>query len=311
MEKNGYIIFRNVLDENHLDFARNTIKSNGLVNYVEVKKFIDEVFFQKINSSFGWNCIYNKFRFSSAQQSNLKDAAQFHGDVYNFSNLQFMPIYTGLCYLDPATVEVIPGTHLNKNINSNGWKSKIQLNLNPGDLMIFHANLHHRGIPSNNQRRLLQIFEIFPNKVLFEKYNKNLLTVLTNKTWIMQFIHKNRLIEYTKLLNSSKNTDFKLFDKINYWQICNNTQYSTFGLDVDNQLKKNKFVGYEPGPRDIIKPNILQPQNINIIINKHPTAVPSCFYLNLFICLLVGLICWFVLKYITRKSIKVPNKLSR
>jgi hypothetical protein len=285
MEKNGFIILRNVLNENDLDFARNTIKSNGLVNYVEVKKFIDQVFFQKINSSFGWDCIYNKFRFSSSQNSNLKDATQFHGDLYNLSNLQILPIYTGLCYLDAATIEVIPGTHLKQN--KNGLESKIQLNINPGDLMIFHANLHHRGIPNTNLRRLIQVFEIFPNKALFEKYNKNVLIVLTSKTWIMKFIYKNRIIS---------NTNLNIFDKINYWQVCNNTQYSTFGLDVSNELKKNKFIGYEPGPRDIIKPNILQPQNINIIINKHPIAVPSCFYLNFFIFLLIGLIILFVLK---------------
>jgi len=292
MEENGFIILRNVLRPNDLDFARNAIKSNGLVDYTQVKKFIDDVFFQKINSSFGWDCTYNKFRFSSSAHSNLKDAANFHGDVYNLSKLQILPIYTGLCYLDQATVEVIPGTHLKQE--SDGWKNKIQLNINPGDLMIFHANLHHRGIPGTNSRRLIQIFEIFQNKDLFQKYNKNLLTVLTNETWIIKFFYKNNIV--TKTNSSNPNTDMNFFDKIHYWQMCNNIQYSSFGLDVNNQLKKNKFVGYEPGPRDIIKPNILQPLNVNIIVNKHSIAVPSCFYLNLFIFLLIVFISWFGFK---------------
>ncbi len=297
MDKNGFIIFRNVLTSNDLDFARNTIKSNGLVDYTEVKKFIDGVFFNKINSSLGWDCVYNKFRFSSSAHSNLKDAANFHGDVYNLSNLPVLPIYTGLCYLDPATVEVIPGTHLKQK--SNGWENKIQLNINPGDIVVFHANLHHRGIPGTNSRRLIQIFEIFPNKDLFEKYNKNLLTVLTSETWVMKFFYGSSFIK--------SSSSMSIFDKINYWQMCNNTQYSSFGMDVDSQLKKNKFVGYEPGPRDIIKPNVLQPLNVNIIVNKHPTAVPTCFYLNLFIYLLVGLIIWFVFK-IYNSNIKIGNK---
>jgi hypothetical protein len=299
MEKNGFVIFRNVLTPNDLDFVRNAIKPNGLVNYTEVKQFIDEVFFHKINSSFGWNCVYNKFRYSSTTHSNLKDAAQFHGDVYNFTRMPLMPIYTGLCYLDPATVEVIPGTHLKQN--ADGWKNKTQININPGDLVIFHANLHHRGVPGKNSRRLIQIFEIFPNKELFEKYNKNLLTVLTNETWIMKFF-------YGTNLKPSPSSDMSILDKIHYWQVCKNIQYSTFGLDVDNKLKKNKFVGYEPGPRDTIKPNILQPLNVNIIINEHPTAIPSCFYLNLFIYLLAGLILWTVVKKYNSNIKLVTNK---
>lgn len=55
--------------------------------------------------------IYSKFRFSN---NNSSDAATFHNDVYNCSNLDVMPVYTCLSYFDEAQMELIPKSHIKK-----------------------------------------------------------------------------------------------------------------------------------------------------------------------------------------------------
>ena len=301
IEKSGYLLFKNVLTPIQLGIAEDTIKPNNMVDYNQLKKFIDQIYLNKLNSILGWNCTYNKFRLSSSSNSNLKDAASFHGDVYNFTKNDTIPIYTALCYLDSATVEVIPGTHKGK-VKSDAYKSRVQLNINPGDIIIFQANLHHRGIPGNNARRLIQIFEIFKNEESFNMYNPRFLTVLTSQCWPIKFMYnKTKLFikqsqEQSQEQSKSTSTDvgFTLIDKLHYWLVVNNIQYSLIGLDIPFESKVNKFVGYEPGPRDIIKPNQTQPLNINMIVRSHPTEIPSCIQINLAIILILGLIIWFL-----------------
>ena len=305
LDTNGYLIIKNALTPLELGIGANTIKSDGMVDYTRLKKFIDQIYFKKLNSVLGWECIYNKFRFSSSSHSNLKDAASFHGDVYNFSEFQTMPVFTALCYLDPAILEVIPGTHKGP-ISSDAYKSRIQISIKPGDIMIFHANLHHRGIPGNNERRLLQIFEVFTSKQAYQTHNPKLLTVLTSQCWPIKFMHGSNRSFKTQTQPDPKTIDFGIIDKIHYWAVVNNIQYSSIGLDIPYEQKINKYVGYEPGPRDTIKPNQTQPLNINIIVRPHDTIVPSCIKINFIIGLILALILWAVYKFFI-KSLKAKS----
>jgi len=49
------------------------------------------------------------------------------------------------------------------------YQKKKILTIHRRDILIFHATLHHRGINYNKHehRRLLQVFEIFPDKSIY------------------------------------------------------------------------------------------------------------------------------------------------
>lgn len=283
LHQNGYLLIRNAFNTNQLQKARETITTNGMVDYTALKEnFIESIYLPEINNRLGWECIYNKFRFSSSSYSNLKDASRFHCDIYNFTNLFLVPVFTALCHLDPAIVEVIPHTHLGR-VKADAYKSKIQIHIEPGDIMIFHSNLHHRGIPENNERRIIQIFEIFTNSFEHEKYNNQLLTVVMSECWLVRTIRDKTFIQ-----SPSK---FSIIDKIHYWALVNNIQYSLIALDIPYKSKKNKFIGYEPGPRDIIRDRKLQPLNINIIVRPHP--IVKIFGIKLYL-LIVFLLCFLI-----------------
>jgi ectoine hydroxylase-related dioxygenase (phytanoyl-CoA dioxygenase family) len=170
LHTNGYIIIKNPLSNYQKNNALDCIKDVGngktMIDYNNFNFFVNNDFIPKINETLGWSSIYLKYRFSNSQNS--KDAATFHGDVYNFSDENLLPIYTGLIYFDRAVMEIIPGSHIKNNLSTRElYNMRKLIHMEPGDMLVFHANMHHRGVfyeSNRKNRRLLQVFEIFPNK---------------------------------------------------------------------------------------------------------------------------------------------------
>ena len=77
LEKNGYMLISNILSDDELNYGLSSIKDSNKVDYLIMKKFIDNIFLEKIKL----NCKtikephYLKFRFSNNNNSN--DASTF------------------------------------------------------------------------------------------------------------------------------------------------------------------------------------------------------------------------------------------
>ena len=100
INKNGYVLLSNRLSNNELNYGLSSIHNNK-VNYFVTKKFIDDIFLPKIEQTKIINDhVYVKFRLSN--NNNSTDASTFHGDIYNKTNSEILPIYTCLCYFDEA-----------------------------------------------------------------------------------------------------------------------------------------------------------------------------------------------------------------
>lgn len=114
----GYVLLRNALTEDDIGYGLSCMQNNNKINYSIMKQFIDTKFFPAIQGNVGFitEPNYVKFRFSN--NNNSTDASTFHGDIYNHTNAEFLPIYTCLCYFDDAQLEVIPGSH---KYNNSGW----------------------------------------------------------------------------------------------------------------------------------------------------------------------------------------------
>ena len=86
------------------------------------------------------------------------------------------PSFTCLTYLDTTCMEVIPGSHRRPHMKL--WEavsqfgSRVRLSLRVSDVLLFHSCLLHRGIFTERlpHRRLIQVFEVFPSKALYECY---------------------------------------------------------------------------------------------------------------------------------------------
>ena len=296
----GYVILKNHLQGYEIEDGLSHIHPNGdSVDYAGFKGFVDRVFFRHIRDELGWSDpTYIKFRFSNKQ--NAKDASTFHGDVYNHSYayrkndskeggendskvgadtapvFDILPIYTCLTYFDNAQMELVPYSHLSERLrrergiptaSSELYKTRRVVALKAGDILVFHANLHHRGLFYDVQqhRRILQVFETFPSRSEYERHNHRLYTVVSGTTGFVKSIGEMnyRLSQHKQIINA--------INRFHYILVCNDLQYRITMSDIPQSQKRGNFVGYEAGVRDIIRPGEYQPWNVNMICERDQT----------------------------------------
>jgi ectoine hydroxylase-related dioxygenase (phytanoyl-CoA dioxygenase family) len=300
---NGYIVLRNVLKSSHVDMALTCIQSDKSVNYHIMKQFIDTCFFPTIqqNTTIIKNPKYVKFRFSN--NNNSTDASTFHSDVYNHTNSELLPIYTCLCYFDDSQLEVIPGSHIasNKISSLQSYSNKIIINVNRGDILVFHANLHHRGVNfgASKDRRLLQVFEVFPDANTCNTHFNNLITVLSHNSPLMKIFN---YVSYNAARNPLIIDTISMF---HYFLVYNDLQYKVVLMDLAPWIKCNKYITYEPGKRKHYNELTNNEElNINVLCDKNNiTENPSNFYLYIYI---LYYIVFIAIYYIIKKQLYAP-----
>ena len=292
LDNYGFLHINNVYRKDELEYGLSCIKENGTkIDYTILQEFIDTVFIGKLSSILGWDAQYLKYRFSNKQ--NAKDAATFHGDLYNHTDSNIIPIFTGLIYFDESDVELIPHSHKShklkqqENITIKTYETysmKQKLHIVPGDFLLFHANIHHRGLfydtANTSNRRLLQVFEIFPNRNIYELEKEKVLSVLTGQTQFMKMMNS---INYEL---SKHKASIDTITYTHYFLMYNDLQYKITLSDISDKDKKGKYVGYVPGLYGPIIPNTLQDCNINIIHKNQPTIVPSHVKQNIVIAII-------------------------
>jgi len=175
----GYILFKNVIPLEKIEWAKSAIKGNK-VNYTIFLAFIYDVMLKEMNQQLKWKAVHTKFRVSD--NNNSTDASTFHRDVICHNpNYTSLPIYTCLAYFDNTVMEIVPQSHLKLFMTVpeaiSNYSSKLKLQVGPGDILLFHSNLLHRGLFTEGlkHRRLIQVFEVYPNSDLYERYHKQIL----------------------------------------------------------------------------------------------------------------------------------------
>jgi hypothetical protein len=308
IQENGYILLSNVLNDNELDVALSCMEENK-VDYLKFKHFIDNVFFMKIKQASGviTDPIYVKFRLSN--NNNSTDASTFHGDIYNHTDSEILPIYTCLCYFDDAQLEVIPGSNKynNSGFSIESYNKKQVLDIKRGDILIFHSNLHHRGINYNKtkNRRLLQVFDVFPDKPTYDEHFPKLTIIKTYDSFFMKQVINPCLYEISK---NQTVTDY--ITMIHYILMYNDLHYKIALMDISPFEKKNKYISYEPAKRILLEEiTNKEDLNVNIICEKDSNSIPySNFYLFFYIIYwIVSLILIYVITKFFYSSYKVKN----
>jgi ectoine hydroxylase-related dioxygenase (phytanoyl-CoA dioxygenase family) len=301
---NGYIVLQNVLNPSHIDMALTCIQEDNSVNYHIMKQFIDTCFFPTIqqNTTIIKNPMYVKFRFSN--NNNSTDASTFHSDVYNHTNSELLPIYTCLCYFDDSQLEVIPGSHIASNKISclQSYSNKIIINVNRGDILVFHANLHHRGVNfgASKDRRLLQVFEVFPDANTYNTHFNNLITVLSYNSPLM------KISNYVAYMAAQIPFLINTINMFHYFLVYNDLQYKVALMDLDPWTKANKYITYEPGKRkNYNELTNNEDLNINVLCDKNSiTENPSNFYFYIY--LLYYIVSGIIIYYIVKKQLYKP-----
>lgn len=272
IHRDGYIILRNALTENDIQSALSCTYDRK-VEYQSMKKFIDDIFFPTIkkNQRFITNPQYVKFRYSN--NNNSKDASLFHGDIYNHSDIDVLPIYTCLCYFDDTRMEIIPKTHINsKDLSIQSYFKKIEVPLHRGDILIFHSNIHHRGVNFDKEgdRRLLQVFDVFPDMETYRKHSPKL--AIVKPTYIpklgSQIIYEISKFPFVIDTMSFFHYNFMYYD----------LQYKVTMNDISPSDKNGRYISYEPNQRAFLTDVDVTDENINIICDRTIQTMPDSNY---------------------------------
>lgn len=281
LNNNGYIIIKNKMSIVEQKSGLSCINGDK-VNYTVLKTFIDNVFLPKTPFS---DPIYLKARISN--NNNSIDAAVLHSDVYNFTSETEIPMYTALCYFDKAELELIPKSHIMPRSSfMDDNNNRIILHLEPGDIVVFNAVITHRGVnfSKGENRRVLQVFEIFPTRELHEQ---NISKFLTCDTSTGNKNEKNLLYYIAQVQWLINIVNFVAF-----YLSFNDLKYKVLGMDLPPWQKKDRYISYEPGGRVEYKDGLIDDNNINVIFNDSEIVKYSNFYAwIIFICfIIIGLI---------------------
>ena len=288
LHTNGYVILKNRINQYEVNEIDNKI------NYSDLKHFIDNDFFSQITKALPEfsDPQYVKFRYSN--NNNSIDASVFHQDDYNFMDVSMIPMYTALCYFDSAELELIPGSHIKNNLSLiDSYKNKKVIHLEKGDIVVFHSNIFHKGanFTKGKDRRVLQVFTIYPTKEIYKEYNQHFKVVNTSdnkitKTNFMYYFSQNET--YLNILNF-----FMLI--VVYLGI----HYKITMKDLPPSEKEDRIISYEPSGRIYYKPGLVDDININIIVDDTSEEVPySRYYSFLFLFFIIG----FLLLYVNLKK---------
>lgn len=265
---NGYIVYKKKLSKEEQKLALSCIDSeSNVIDYNILKTFIDNYFLPKIPFS---NPVYVKARISN--NNNSIDASVLHSDVYNFTCEKEIPIYTALCYFDKAQLELIPGSHLKPRESFIELNNKrIILDLDPGDIVLFNASIMHRGInfTKEGDRRVLQVFEIFPTQEIYNENVGKLLTVDTSNS------NSKNLLYYVAQIKWL----IEIINFIGFYLSYNNLKYKLFGMDLPPWQKKGRYITYEPGGRVYYREGLVDKININVVFKDTEIVKYSHFYL--------------------------------
>ena len=290
LHKDGYVIIKKGITD--FDPVLNSIDGDK-INYTTMKEFIDNIFLLKIQQNLHdiTDPKYTKFRFSN--NNNSIDASVFHQDVYNYTDLDVIPLYTGLCYFDNAELELIPGSHIKGKLGLiDLYKNKKILFLEKGDIVLFHSNIYHKGLnfTKGKDRRVLQVFDIFPNKYIYNE--------LHNKVKIVNTTNNNNITEKNNLYYLSQNEYYlKILNYIMLIIVYLDIQYIFTLQDLPFFYKKGKIISYEPSGRIYYKDDLKDKININIVINNDVEYLPySNFYLFLFILIIISILIFYTNK---------------
>ncbi len=181
------------------------------------------------------------------------------------------------------------------------FRKSITLTMSVGDILIFNSTLLHRGIFTEKLKncRLIQVFDCFPNIILFTEFNNTIYHVLS---WTSN-ITGNAIIEISKI-----KPIISIYNILGYI----NASFG-YGMPIkiynsDNYL----FLSSEGGCGRIkIINNTYQPLNkyyLNYDVNDLPEQYYSefryiCYYHNVIITVLIIMLSIYLIQILFRKYI--------
>ena len=193
IHEDGFILVRQCIKRDTIRKFKDSVGKTE-VNYRGMTPVLHDMK-TSLREIFGWEPVMTKYRVSN--QENKIDASFLHNDLKNVSRTNVpIPCHTVLLYGDRGRMQIIPGSHHSTHESIihavRDLNNIITIDIEPGDLLVFNASIMHRGVFFNTEdnRRLLQIFEVYPNEETFNKFAPMVDTSYVNKSPILRTLQE-------------------------------------------------------------------------------------------------------------------------
>jgi|UniRef100_A0A6C0ILM9 hypothetical protein len=285
LSQNGYILLKNSIDTN---LGNNCLESNK-IDYKCIYSAINRKYFPTIQKQIpdSDGASFRRFIFSNNSYSSMDSL--YHANSYNHTDTNEIPIYCAYLFFSSTTLELIPGSHIASN-NMN-YGSKIQLDLQKGDVVVMNSNLHNRTI-NNGNSKILKIMDIFPNDEIKARYSHNFIVAQMNNSLII----KNMIFS---LIFFSKSNVIMNFINYFYYFLVFYDLHNKFLLESINN--KGKIVSYEANGRKYLD-DLNDRESWNTYIITDRIISTQYFGNNLAIILFLSLILYCVFIYFSCKN---------
>lgn len=285
LSQNGYIVLKNSIDTN---LGNNCLDTNK-VDYQCIYSAINRKYFPTIQKQIpdADGASFRRFIFSNNSYSSMDSL--YHANSYNHTDTNEIPIYCAYLIFSSVKLELIPGSH--NATNKMNYSSKIQLDLQNGDVVIMNSNLHNRTI-NNGNSKILKILDIFPNEEVKARYSHNFIVAQMNNSLIIKHI-------IFSLIFFSKSNLVMNFVNYFYYFLVYYDIHNKFLLESINN--KGKLVSYEANGRKYLDElNERESWNTYIIIDRNIST--QYFGNNLTIILVLSLVLYGVFIYFSCKN---------
>lgn len=239
MHEDGFILVRQCLKRDTLQKFKDNVGKTE-VNYRGMTPVVHDMK-ACLGEILGWEPVMTKYRVSN--QENKIDASFLHNDLKNVSRTNTpIPCHTVLLYGDKGRMQLIPKSH-HKTHESiihavRDLNNTITIDIEPGDLLVFNASLMHRGVFFNTEdnRRLMQIFEVYPNEETFDRFAPMVDTNYVSKSSVLRTLQEvNKKTATQPIINELTN----ILMYFNY-RLGNQPQLNKVPDEYDPQFASNE-----------------------------------------------------------------------
>jgi len=315
LENDGYYHLKNSISKKYIEHGKKYITDK--VNYTRIEELIYDGMINTLYDKTGLQLKVVKYRVSN--NNNSSDAAGFHRDLQVMNNElnDSIPDYTVLTYLDENSfMELIPGSHKKYRMTIleaiDNYNKYIRLNIKPGDILIFHASMIHRGVfyKTSKNRRLIQCFDCIPYNDYDTYYNKILhlpcldncysnFEILAQATSKLKYVIKN--LDFINYFNVATGYNCKS----NFIKTLNYKGIEFFSTEANNPRLVPKVDEFDTSNRYIIKANDVRDQKQSDQ-RKIYFYTMTLFYIYSLIYILIVIIIIFMIvnKTIKKRSLK-------
>lgn len=258
--------------ENYLHFNINNFKkiekniSSKEINYKLLNTWITNKLFPQFKKKAG----FDNSKYCKMQIQNINGKNFFiNKDSYNYLDVD-IPTYSAIIFTNTTLFKI-----------GSNYKSIKQITCNKGDCILFKSDIPYCFF---GETKVLHIYDIFPNKDLYNSYFENILCLKVQSHSIIEYLFEKLGLCYYNNLHYR----YTWIHFLHYTCSINDIHYKISLTDINPKQKKNKIICYQKNNnKNLTECSKNEKSDLLINVDKINYALQDNYYLYYFIKIMI------------------------